>query len=75
MIIDQDTVLDYALIFAYYGVAVSIQRALFACVGGTSYYDFHRESLLFNKLFEVFEDLLCQQLKGLWLSCMTCLFF
>lgn len=66
-------VLDYALIFAYYGVAISIQRALFACIGGTSYYDFRSESLLFNELFDVFEELQRRDLKGLWLSCRTCL--
>lgn len=60
---------DYAFVFAYYGIAVSIQRALFACVGGTSYYDIERETLLFQDLFGVFEDLLEQDLDGLWLSC------
>ncbi|KAF4990007.1 hypothetical protein FDECE_14522 [Fusarium decemcellulare] len=60
---------DYAFVFAYYGIAVSIQRALFACVGGTSYYDIDRETILFQNLFDVFEDLLKQNdLNGLWLS-------
>lgn len=61
---------DYAFVFAYYGIAVSIQRALFACVGGTSYYDIARETLLFEDLSNVFEDLLEREsLDGLWLSC------
>lgn len=64
---------DYAFVFAYYGVAVSIQRALFACVGGTSYYDIARETLLFEDLSNVFEDLLERKsLDGLWLSCESC---
>ncbi|OAA57396.1 Transcription factor [Niveomyces insectorum RCEF 264] len=59
---------DYALVFAHYGIAVSIQRALFACVGGTLYYDIQRETHLFRNLFDVLEDLLQQDLQGLWLS-------
>lgn len=62
--------LDYAFVFAYYGIAVSIQRALFACVGGTSYYDIEREMVLLQDLSDVFEDLLAREsLDGLWLSC------
>lgn len=61
--------LDYAVVFAYYCIAVSIQRALFACVGGTSYYDFEREKILFQDLSDVFEDLMAQEIQGLWLSC------
>ncbi len=60
---------DYAFVFAYYGIAVSIQRAVFACAGGTLYYDIERERALFNNLEDVFEDLLKQDLEGLWLSC------
>ncbi|KAL4808235.1 fungal-specific transcription factor domain-containing protein [Aspergillus unguis] len=61
--------LDYVFVFAYYGIAVSIQRALFACAGGTSYYDIEREMILFHQLFATIEDLLCQNdLVGLWLS-------
>ncbi|CAH0056939.1 unnamed protein product [Clonostachys solani] len=60
---------NYAFVFAYYGIAVSIQRALFACVGGTLYYDVEKETALFQDLFGVFEDLLEQdKLVGLWLS-------
>lgn len=60
------------VIFAYYGIAVSIQRALFTCVGGTSYYDIERETALFKEIFGVFERLLTQNLNGLWLSCKNC---
>lgn len=60
---------DYAFVFAYYCIAVSIQRALFACVGGTSYYDLERERVLFQDLFGFIKDLLEQRLDGLWLSC------
>lgn len=65
--------IDYVFVFAYYGIAVSIQRALFACVGGTSYYDIEREMVLFQDLFGIFEDLLRQDdLVGVWLSCTWC---
>lgn len=47
---------------------MSIQRALFACVGGTSYYDLGREKILFRDLFDICRDLLKQRLDGLWLS-------
>lgn len=57
-------------VFAYYGIAVSIQRALFVCVEGTSYYDHQRETVLFRELFDYLEDLLQQNnLVGLWVSC------
>ncbi|OQU99844.1 Fungal specific transcription factor domain-containing protein isoform 2 [Cladophialophora immunda] len=59
---------DYVLLLAYYGIVISIQRALFSCVGGTSYYDIQREGLLFHQLFAVFEELLKQEFEGLWLS-------
>lgn len=60
---------DYAFVFAYYCIAISIQRALFACVGSTSYYDLERERVLFKDLFNFLQDLLNQDLDGLWLSC------
>lgn len=62
---------DFTVVLAYYGIAISIQRALFTCAGGTSYYDLDREKLLFQDIFSVLNSLLEKELVGVWLSCMV----
>ncbi|KAK5164160.1 uncharacterized protein LTR77_010251 [Saxophila tyrrhenica] len=59
---------NYQAALAYYGIAVSIQRAVFACVGGTTHYDRERELHLYREVFSLLESLLQEELTGLWLS-------
>ncbi|KAL6243604.1 hypothetical protein RBB50_009597 [Rhinocladiella similis] len=62
----------FTVVLAYYGIAISIQRALFTCAGGTSYYDLDREKLLFQDIFSVLNSLLEKELVGVWLSYCKC---